>query len=161
MKQSQYCQWHHFVHSNHLIGFRPFYTTFHREVDSLMSLASCPQVLIDSAKHTDINVAYETVPVLPMASLRPFKPPHRLLSLLYHFPPGDGLMSLASCLQVTTQLSILTLTSSEQATTAQSQKKFLSHFSSFFIVHLLSVVLWLDKGDFPENWHFVSPCHNK
>ena len=26
---------------------------------------------------------------------------------------------------------------------------------------LLSVVLWLDKGDFPENLHTVCPCQNK
>ena len=26
---------------------------------------------------------------------------------------------------------------------------------------LLSVVLWLDKGDFPENLHTVCPCQKK
>ena len=25
----------------------------------------------------------------------------------------------------------------------------------------LSVILWLDKGDFPENLHTVCPCYNK
>ena len=29
-----------------------------------------------------------------------------------------------------------------------------SHFSLF---NCLSVVLWLDKGDHPENWHVVFP----
>ena len=35
---------------------------------------------------------------------------------------------------------------------------FFKHFSSFLTVYLLSVVLWLDKGDFHENPHNVYPC---
>ena len=31
---------------------------------------------------------------------------------------------------------------------------FSSFFSSFLTVYLLSVILWLDKGDFPEDHHF-------
>jgi len=48
----------------------------------------------------------------------------------------------------------------EQATTDQAEKdKFISHFSTVF--NRLSVVLWFDEGDFPENLHIVCPCHNK
>ena len=37
---------------------------------------------------------------------------------------------------------------------------------SFFIIFnsltaVLSVVLWLDEGDFPQNLHIVCLCHNK
>ena len=35
----------------------------------------------------------------------------------------------------------------------------LQFFDNYFCTSLLeSVVLWLDKGDFPENLHTVCPC---
>ena len=55
------------------------------------------------------------------------------------------------------------LPSTELATKLNQNKIsfFLSHFSSFLTVYLLSVVLWLDKGDFPENVHTVCSCQRK
>ena len=49
------------------------------------------------------------------------------------------------------------LPSTEQP--AKTQPKQVSFFLSIFIVfNRLSVVLWLDKGDFSENVHTVCPC---
>ena len=48
------------------------------------------------------------------------------------------------------------------------KKKEISYFASRLISHrfkpfnyCLNVVLWLDKGDFPENVQAVCLCHNK
>ena len=36
-----------------------------------------------------------------------------------------------------------------------------SLLASSLLSVVLSVILWLDKGDFPENVHTVCPCQNK
>ena len=57
-----------------------------------------------------------------------------------------------------TQLNANNLPSTEQAAKTQpKQDKSFFHFPSFLTVYLLlSVVLWLHKGDCPENVHTVS-----
>ena len=85
-----------------------------------------------------------------------FSPPH----------VQDFLFSALGLQQIITlvQLLLNSLPSSEQAVkTKPKQTK-----SSSFIFHrfrpficCLRVVLWLDKGDFPENLHTVCPCKNK
>ena len=48
------------------------------------------------------------------------------------------------------------LPSTEQAVKTKPKQVFVFHFWPF--ICCLSVVLWLDKGDFPKNVHAVCPC---
>ena len=57
------------------------------------------------------------------------------------------------------------LSSTEQVKKKINQSKTDNSFSLIFhrfypFICCLSVVLWLDKGDFPENVHTVCPCLN-